>query len=80
MQDSSSSKCRLSGENGPAAGSFDSVAVSDWTPEHVVQWLDRIGLRQYGSLFVSAGVTGSILLQLDSSRLKVHLLSTIKSE
>ena len=44
-----------------------------WTPEHVVLWLERIGLQQHRQVFVDRGIRGHMLFDLDGSRLKVSL-------
>jgi neurabin len=51
--------------------SIDNVSVHDWTSRHVSVWLERINLSQYCEQFECHNVSGSTLLQLDSTRLKV---------
>ena len=53
------------------ASSHETVNVADWTPGHVAEFLQRIGLQRYAPLFASQHVNGRTLLQLDSARMKV---------
>jgi SAM domain (Sterile alpha motif) len=56
-----------------AAVSRDQIAVNDWSVEHVAQWLEHIQLGQYGDLFTSRSISGTVLLQLDNTQMKVYL-------
>ncbi|XP_067122648.1 neurabin-1-like isoform X2 [Centruroides vittatus] len=50
---------------------WQSGPVHQWTANQVGQWLLALGLEQYIPKFVESDVTGQILLQVDSARLKV---------
>ena len=52
--------------------SHESVSVTDWTPSHVAEWLQRMSLQRYCDLFIGQRVNGETLLQLDSTKMKVR--------
>jgi len=54
------------------ASSHETVSVADWTPSHVAEWLQRNSLQRYAELFLSQHVNGEMLLQLDSTKMKVR--------
>lgn len=51
---------------------YDSVLM--WTPEVTAAWLGKVGLSDYGRLFVDKGIHGYLLFDLDGSKLKVSKL------
>lgn len=57
--------------SGPKPHILNGVHVIDWTSEHVGQWLKSLGLESHVDNFRGNGVSGQVLLQLDSSQLKV---------
>lgn len=52
--------------------------VIDWTADHVSQWLTGLGLDVFVDNFKGNGVSGQVLLQLDSTQLKVSLFALVK--
>lgn len=64
------------------SASCDSIVVRDWTVQHVAQWLERVELSHYSTLFTARGVNGATLLQLDSTKMKVlcQLITILSSE
>ena len=50
---------------------LNGVHVIDWTSDHVVTWLKQLGFSNLVDNFRGNGVTGPVLLQLDSTQLKV---------
>ena len=53
-----------------------SSPIHCWTVQQVSQWLQENDLGQYSRHFAAKSVTGSLLLQMDSTRMKVtHSLS-----
>lgn len=61
--DSLSAKCHI--QNG--------THVIDWSAEDVSLWLTSLGLENFIDNFKGNGVSGQVLLQLDSSQLKVSI-------
>jgi len=55
--------------NGPHI--LNGVHVIDWNTDHVCQWLASLGLDAHIDNFRGNGVSGQVLLQLDSTQLKV---------
>lgn len=45
--------------------------MAGWSVEDVVQWLQRLGLPQYGQAFTTHAINGAELLQLASEDLKI---------
>jgi len=50
----------------------DGCSVPYWTTEQVGQWLTSIQMKDYAAAFVSRNITGTQLLQIDSSQMKVQ--------
>ena len=50
----------------------DGCSVPSWTADQVGQWLTSIHMKDYATAFVTRNMTGSQLLQLDTSQMKVH--------
>ncbi|XP_054717292.1 uncharacterized protein LOC129226688 [Uloborus diversus] len=48
-----------------------SSPVHEWTTEQVALWLQSLGFDHHVPQFLESDITGQILLQIDSSRLKV---------
>lgn len=48
-----------------------SSPVHEWTSEQVALWLQTLGFDHHVPQFLDSDITGQILLQIDSSRLKV---------
>ena len=44
--------------------------VDLWSAAHVAGWLQHIGMQQYSQAFLSSGVSGQVLLSVDSALLK----------
>ena len=44
--------------------------VELWSAQHVAGWLSNIGMEKYSRAFLKSGITGEILLSVDSSLLK----------
>ena len=44
--------------------------VELWSAAHVAGWLQHIGMQQYSQAFLSSGVSGQVLLSVDSALLK----------
>jgi len=68
---SSDTSSNQSTARGESASSHESVSVTDWTTSHVADWLQRISLQRYVDLFTAQNVNGRMLLQLDSTKMKV---------
>jgi len=45
--------------------------VPTWSAEQVGEWLTSINMKDYSETFVLRAVTGSQLLRLDSTQMKV---------
>lgn len=45
--------------------------ISDWSSQQVGHWLDKQGLGQYVQLFTAADISGSQLINMDGSKMKV---------
>ncbi|KAL0271292.1 UNVERIFIED_CONTAM: hypothetical protein PYX00_008431 [Menopon gallinae] len=61
----------FSGERKGNAHFWQSAPVTEWSKEQVAQWLLALGLEQHITRFLTQGVTGSALVQLDSKDFKV---------
>lgn len=59
--------------SGPKPHILNGVHVIDWTAEHVSSWLSSLGLDSHVDNFRGNGISGQVLLQLDSSQLKVSI-------
>lgn len=55
-----------------------SSPVHEWTSEQVALWLQTLGFDHHVPQFLDSDITGQILLQIDSSRLKVCFISHAK--
>lgn len=76
ISDTSQQKTRFSScedgmEKDRKAYHWQSGPVHQWSAMQVGQWLLALGLEQYIPKFIESDVTGQILLQVDSARLKV---------
>lgn len=60
----------------PKCHILNGVHVIDWTTDHVCMWLTSLGLEVHATNFKGNGVNGQVLLQLDSSQLKVRKMVT----
>merc|ERR1712079_658135 len=49
---------------------FSSNPVEEWAKEQVCQWLLALGMESYITLFMDKTISGTALLNLDSSGLK----------
>ena len=68
---SSDASSSQSAAHAESTSSHESASITDWTPSHVAEWLQRIGLQRYVDLFTTQHVNGRTLLQLDSTKMKV---------
>ena len=50
---------------------FQSCSITEWSSENVCHWLIALEMEKYTPVFTDKNVTGSQLLLLDSSKLKV---------
>jgi hypothetical protein len=51
------------------------VAVVEWNTDDVCQWLDRLGLTEYKTVFTSNDIRGQELVSLSRVDLKVAYLN-----
>jgi len=65
---------------GCVGAQVDSCSVPSWSAERVGQWLMSIQMKDYVSVFAARNITGSQLLQLDSSQMKVWRHALISFE
>ncbi|XP_076458534.1 LOW QUALITY PROTEIN: uncharacterized protein LOC143292231 [Babylonia areolata] len=50
---------------------YQSCGITEWSTEHVCHWLLALEMEKYKPLFTDKNITGSQLLLLDSSKLKM---------
>ena len=55
------------------------VEVKDWTSDRCVQWLTTEDMTSLIPLFLSRSITGEKLISLDSSKMKVRIVTSIRS-
>lgn len=55
------------------------VEVKDWTSDRCIQWLTTEGMTSLIPLFLSRSINGEKLVSLDSSKMKVRIVTSIGS-
>jgi len=53
--------------------------IPEWTTSNVAEWITSVNLHRYRDIFKSQGMKGCDLLQLNSEKLKVNVLSQINN-